>query len=108
MIPQLGPAELLNWRADSGRPQPVLIDVREPWELEVCRIEGSVSIPLGQLPGRLGEIPRDRPLVMVCHHGHRSQHAALYLRYAGFAQLHNLRGGIAEWAAEVAPTMKRY
>lgn len=108
MIPQLGPAELLNWRADAKRMQPVLVDVREPWEFELCRIEGAVSIPLGQLPSRLADIPHDRPLVMVCHHGHRSQHAAHYLRHAGFAQVHNLRGGVEEWAAEVEPTMKRY
>jgi rhodanese-related sulfurtransferase len=108
LIAQLGPAELLNWRADPQRPKPVVIDVREPWEFALCRIEGAVSIPLGQLPGRLAEIPRDRPLVMVCHHGHRSQHAALYLRHAGFGQLSNLRGGVAEWAAEVEPTMMRY
>ena len=108
MIPQLGPAELRNWRADATRPQPVLIDVREAWEFELCRIEGALSIPLGQLAARLFEVPRDRPLVMVCHHGHRSWHAAALLKHAGFGQVHNLRGGVAEWAAEVEPAMKRY
>lgn len=108
MIPQLGPAELRNWQADVARAQPVLIDVREPWEFELCRIEGSVSIPLGQLAARLPEVPRDRPLVMVCHHGHRSWHAAAALRHAGFGQVHNLRGGVEEWAAEVEPAMNRY
>jgi rhodanese-related sulfurtransferase len=108
LIPQLGPAELHNWRADAKRAPPVLIDVREPWAYEVCRIDGALSIPLGQLPARLAEVPRDRPIVMVCHHGHRSLHAAAYLRHQGFAQLHNLRGGVEEWAAEVEPSMKRY
>jgi rhodanese-related sulfurtransferase len=108
LIPQLGPAELLNWRADAKRVPPVLIDVREPWEFELCRIEGSRSIPLGALAAHVGELPRDRPLVMVCHHGHRSFHAAAMLKHAGFAQVHNLRGGVEEWAAEVEPTMKRY
>jgi rhodanese-related sulfurtransferase len=108
LIPQLGPAELFKWRADAKRAPPVLIDVREPWEFEYCRIEGSVSIPLGELAGRVGELPHDRPLVMVCHHGHRSFHAAAMLKHAGFFQVHNLRGGVEEWAAEVEPTMKRY
>jgi len=108
LIPQLGPAELRNWRADEKRAQPVLIDVREPWEFELCRIEGSVSIPLGQLGTRLPEVPRDRPLVTVCHHGHRSWHAAAMLKHSGYGQVHNLRGGVEEWAAEVEPGMKRY
>jgi rhodanese-related sulfurtransferase len=108
LIPQLGPAELLKWRADARRAPPLLIDVREPWEFDYCRIDGSVSIPLGQLPRRLDEVPQDRPLVMVCHHGHRSMHAAAFLRHHGFVQVHNLRGGVEEWAAEVEPTMKRY
>ena len=108
MIPHLGPAELRNWRADSSRPQPVLIDVREPWEFAYCHIDGSLSIPLGQLAARIDEVPAGRPLVMVCHHGHRSFHAAATLRHAGFTQVHNLRGGVEEWAAEVEPAMKRY
>ncbi len=108
MIPQLGPAELLKWRADAKRAPPALIDVRERWEFEYCRIEDSVSIPLGELAARLGELPQDRPLVIVCHHGHRSFHAAAMLKHAGFVQVHNLRGGVEEWAAEVEPTMKRY
>jgi rhodanese-related sulfurtransferase len=108
LIPQLGPAELLKWRADADDVPPLLIDVREPWEFEYCRIEGSVSIPLAQLPRRLGEVPHDRPLVIVCHHGNRSMHAAAFLRHSGFARVHNLRGGVEEWAAEVEPTMRRY
>jgi len=108
LIPNLGPAELYHWRRDASRPAPVLIDVREPWEFELCRIEGSLSIPLGQLAARIEEVPAGRPLVMVCHHGHRSFHAAAMLRHAGFTQVHNLRGGVEEWAAEVEPGMKRY
>ena len=80
-------------------PQPVLIDVREPWEFEYCRIEGSLLIPLGELASRIDEIPADRPLVMVCHHGHRSDYAAALLQQAGFTEVHNLRGGVEAWAA---------
>jgi rhodanese-related sulfurtransferase len=108
LIPQLAPAELRAWLDDAERPAPALIDVREPWEFEYCRIESSVSIPLGRLAVRIDELPQDRPLVMVCHHGNRSGHAGAMLKDAGFEQVYNLSGGVEEWAALIEPTMKRY
>jgi rhodanese-related sulfurtransferase len=108
LIPQIAPAELARWRSDGGREPPVLVDVREPWEFAHCRIEGSLSVPLGELQRRHDELPRGRPLVMVCHHGRRSQHAAMLLVGAGFADVHNLQGGVEAWAAEIDPSMKRY
>ena len=108
MIPQLSAPEVARWRADASREAPLVVDVREPWEVELCRIDGSVSIPLGEIERRAGELPRDRPLVMVCHHGGRSQHAAALLAGAGFTHVHNLRGGVDAWALDVDPTMKRY
>ena len=108
MIPQLSPSDVARWRAEASREPPLIVDVREPWELDLCRIDGSVSIPLGQVAQRASELPRDRPLVMVCHHGGRSQHAATILEAAGYTQVHNLRGGIDAWALAVDPSMKRY
>jgi len=108
LIPQLAPAELARWRADGARPAPLLVDVREPWEFEYCRIDGSLSLPLGELTRRHAELPRTRALVLVCHHGRRSQHAAMLLAGAGFADVHNLQGGVEAWALEVEPAMKRY
>jgi rhodanese-related sulfurtransferase len=108
LIPQLAPAELARWRADAARAAPVLVDVREPWEFAHCRIEDSISIPLGHLTTRLAELPRNRDLVLVCHHGSRSQHAAMLLAQRGFASVHNLRGGVEAWALEVDPAMQRY
>ena len=108
MIPELGPADLRIWQTDATRTPPALIDVREPWEFEYCRIEGSVPIPLGELAARVDLVPRDRPLVMVCYHGNRSWHAAAMLLQCGFGEVYNLRGGVELWAAEVDPTMKRY
>ena len=108
MIPQLSAVELARWRADASRVAPFVVDVREPWEVELCRIDGALPIPLGEIAQRADELPRDRPLVMVCHHGGRSQHAATLLAGAGFTQVHNLRGGIESWALDVDPTMKRY
>ena len=108
MIPQLTPGELARWREDATRQPPVLVDVREPWEFELARIEGSLLVPLGQLPSRVDELPRDRPLVMVCHTGRRSQNAAMFLAQSGFADVQNLSGGVERWAVEVDPSMRRY
>lgn len=65
-------------------------------------------MPLGELARRQGELPRGQPLVLVCHHGQRSQHAAMVLAGAGFEEVHNLQGGVASWAVDVEPAMKRY
>ena len=108
MIPQLTPGELARWREDATRDAPVLVDVREPWEFELCRIDGSRLVPLGELPQRAEELPRDRPLVMVCHTGRRSQNAAMFLVQAGFTDVHNLKGGVEGWALQVDPSMRRY
>jgi rhodanese-related sulfurtransferase len=108
LIPQLSAVELARWRADASRGAPLVVDVREPWELELCRIDGSLPIPLGELARRMGELPRGRPLVLVCHHGGRSQQAAMLLEGAGFTQVHNLAGGVESWAVGVDSTMKRY
>ena len=108
MIPQLAPAELARWRDDASREPPLVVDVREPREFEYCRIDGALLIPLGELARRHGELPRGRPLVMVCHTGRRSQQAALLLAAAGFPEVHNLAGGVDGWAVDVDPTMPRY
>ena len=108
MIPQLAPSELARWREDAARESPVLVDVREPWEFDLCRIEGSILIPLGELPRRIEELPRGRPLVMICHTGRRSQNAAMFLAQSGFEDVQNLKGGVEGWAVEVDPSMKRY
>ncbi len=108
MIPQLAPRELAAWRDDPTREPPLVVDVREPWETGICRIEGSRCVPLAQLPGTAAELPRERDIVLVCHHGQRSMYAGVWLRNAGFGRVHNLRGGIAAWASDVEPGMARY
>jgi rhodanese-related sulfurtransferase len=108
LIPQIAPVELASWRADAARTAPVLVDVREPWEFAHCHIEGSLPVPLGQLPARRAEIPADRELVLVCHHGNRSEQAAMWLARNGFPNVHNLRGGVEAWSLEVDPAMPRY
>ena len=83
--------------------------MREPWEYEQVRASRArCSIPLGELPARLGELPGDRELVLVCHHGSRSEQAAQWLARNGFARVHNLAGGVDAWARTVDPAMPRY
>jgi rhodanese-related sulfurtransferase len=71
-----------------------ILDVREPWEHDLARIPGSILIPLGQLPHRLGELDRTRPVAAYCHHGMRSMQALGFLQSAGFKDLAHLSGGI--------------
>jgi rhodanese-related sulfurtransferase len=85
-----------------------VLDVREPWELELCRIEGSLALPLDTLPAHLEELPRDGLLVVVCHHGVRSARATAWLRAHGFDNAANLAGGIDAWAREIEPSMRTY
>jgi rhodanese-related sulfurtransferase len=103
---ELGPAELDALRRDK---QPhAILDVREAWELDICKIEGSMNLPLGTLPQNLAQIPQTAPLVVMCHHGGRSMQAVMWLRAQGYANAVNLRGGIHEWARQVEPTMATY
>jgi adenylyltransferase/sulfurtransferase len=87
---------------------PLLIDVREPHEYDICRIEGSVLIPLGDLPARVGELDPTVELVMQCRSGVRSGKAAAFLRERGFRSVHNLTGGILAWIDQVDPSQPKY
>lgn len=86
----------------------LLLDIREPWELELARLDGAVHIPMGEIPGRLGELDRDRPVVVMCHHGVRSRQVAMFLEQSGFARVLNLAGGIDAWSMEVDPDVASY
>ena len=108
MIRELAPADLHRWRADASRAAPVVLDVREDWELARCALSDSLHVPMHELPRRLAELPRDRDLVVVCHHGVRSRFAARFLAGAGFAPVWNLTGGVEAWATDVDPTLARY
>ncbi len=86
-----------------------VIDVREPWEFAAARIEGSVAMPMGDVPARAHqELDPEERLVIVCHHGVRSMNVTVWLRNQGFEQAQSLRGGIDAWAAEVDPSVGRY
>lgn len=85
-----------------------LLDVRMPEEIEEVVIPGSLLIPLHELPQRHAELPRDRPLAVICHHGVRSQTAARFLDKAGFAGVLSVDGGIDAYSLQVDPTLPRY
>ncbi|OZA22041.1 MAG: sulfurtransferase [Hydrogenophilales bacterium 17-64-11] len=103
---QLRPAELAaHLRAGHA---PVLLDVREPWEWNLCHLPDAILIPMHELPARLQELDKDAETVVICHHGVRSYHAARYLETLGFGDVVNLSGGVAAWADEVDPAMPRY
>ncbi len=100
-------AEELKARLD--RREPVFIlDVRNPEEFQICRIPGSVLIPLPQLPQRFGELDQNRDIVVHCKSGMRSAKAIQFLRQQGFTQLKNLKGGILAWADRIDTSMPKY
>ena len=85
-----------------------LLDIREPEETEICGLSGSVNIPLAELEARLGEVPRDRPLCLICYSDLRARKAAPILVRAGFAGLRLLAGGLKAWKRDVDPEMPIY
>ena len=85
-----------------------LLDVREPNEYQIGKIPGSTLIPLGEVPQRLDEIPRDKEIIVHCKMGGRSAKAAAYLRQQGYANVKNLKGGILDWSDKVDPSVPKY
>jgi rhodanese-related sulfurtransferase len=87
---------------------PLLLDVREPWEYQTCRIDGSLSIPMGNIMGRFQELDPERPTVVICHHGRRSMQVAMFLEHSGFTHVCNLQGGVDAWAKQLDVRMPLY
>lgn len=85
-----------------------LVDVREAWEFQTARIDGSTLIPMGEIPSRLAELDPEAEIVVICHHGARSMRVAAFLERQGFGNVHNLAGGVDAWARTVDPTMPTY
>lgn len=86
----------------------LLVDVREPWEYDAARIEGSVLVPLREIPGNVTRLADAEPLVLYCHHGIRSLDAAAWLRSQGISGARSMAGGIDRWSIEVDPKVPRY
>ena len=107
-VANIAPAALSAWLNDTARSQPVLLDVREPWEFQTCRLENARLVPLREIPARFGELDGGAEIVVICHHGGRSMQAAMFLQRQGFASVHNLAGGMDAWARQVDPAMPVY
>jgi sulfur-carrier protein adenylyltransferase/sulfurtransferase len=105
-IPTMSTHELKR-RMDAGEPFK-LIDVREPFEYEIARIDGARLIPLGEITEHLDELERDQPIVVHCHSGQRSAQAVQLLQQSGFANVYNLEGGIDAWSDQIDPSVPKY
>lgn len=104
-VAQIDPAAL-EQKLASPKP-PFLLDVRQPSEFESGHIKGATLIPLGALPDRLAEIPKDRPIVVYCRSGNRSARAAAFLKEQGYTKVENLSGGMNAWSSK-CQTNKSY
>jgi rhodanese-related sulfurtransferase len=118
MIEQVRPADLEAWCAHAASAGattgvPVLLDVREPWELQTASVAPPpdvelLAIPMNEIPARLGELDPARPVACLCHHGARSQRVAAFLAHNGFADVANVVGGIDAWSATRDAGVPRY
>ncbi|MFI5058625.1 MAG: rhodanese-like domain-containing protein [Candidatus Acidiferrales bacterium] len=103
---EITPAEMKE-RLDRGG-NFLLVDVREPWEYELCRIDGAKLIPMGSIPENLQALDVDEDVVCYCHHGMRSLDVAVWLRGQGVQRAKSLAGGIERWSLEIDPRVPRY
>ena len=113
MIDHVRPAQLSAWFASAPEgSRPVVLDVREPWELQTASVQAPgftlLAIPMNSVPDHLAELNPEQPIACLCHHGARSQRVALFLEHNGFSQLVNIAGGIDAWSAELDPAVPRY
>ncbi len=93
---------------EKSQPAPILLDVREPWEYQICHLENSKLIPMSQIMRAMNELDPQQEHVLICHHGVRSQRVGAFLDQAGFRNIVNLQGGINAWAREIDPRMPTY
>lgn len=109
------PAQLTDWLQQASAPQgslPVVLDVREPWELQTAAVKEDgfqlLHMPMRTVPARYLELDRDQPIACLCHHGARSLRVAGFLQHHGFETVANISGGIDAWSQESDPAVPRY
>lgn len=92
--------------------QPVVLDVREPWEIALARLRlvgaRSLAVPMREIPARLGELDPTQPILVLCHHGLRSRQVVAFLLQQGYPHAYNIEGGIDAWSRDVDPGVARY
>ena len=119
MMSHIRPAQLQAWFAqaqagshDTPAPTPLVLDVREPWEVQRASIGASefelLAIPMGSIPDQLATLDPTRPVACLCHHGVRSQRVAAFLAHHGFDHVANITGGIDAWSREFDPRVPLY
>lgn len=121
MVLQVPASQFAHWRDSVSTPgntpgdspaMPLLLDVREPWELQTACVREDgfelLRIPMREVPARLAELDPARPTAILCHHGMRSQQVANYLAQSGFTDVVNLQGGIDAWSQDIDPTVPCY
>lgn len=106
MVNELSVTDLKS-RRDAGT-GPLVLDVREGWELDIARIPEVLHIPMNEIPARVGELDADREIVVMCRSGGRSMQVAQFLARNGFRSVANLTGGILAWARDVDPSVRAY
>ena len=106
MIREISVAEL-KARRDRGE-KPLVVDVREGWELQLASIPDVVHVPMNELPERLSEFSRDAETIVMCHAGGRSLRVAHFLANQGFTNVANLSGGISAWSESIDATVPQY
>ena len=104
----INPPDLRAWLDDKTRSSPVVLDVREAWELERAALTDVLWIPMREVPERVSELDPSAEIVVVCHHGVRSFHIARFLERQGFGNVYNLSSGVEGWAQQVDPSMQTY
>ncbi len=116
MIPQIRPAAWTQWLQTASPATALVLDVREPWEVSTASVNplghapafDVLHMPMQTIPQRLDELPRDRPIACLCHHGMRSQQVAAFLHSQGFENVVNIAGGIDLWSRELDPSVACY
>ena len=120
MIPQLSPSNFAAWRdsttASAPAALPVVLDVREPWELQTASVKPDgftlLLIPMREIQARLAELQQahgaSQPMACLCHHGMRSQQVANFLMQSGFTEVVNIQGGIDAWSQQLDTSVPRY
>ena len=106
MMTEISPSELKDRL--TGDAPPLILDVREEWELALASLKSVIHIPMGQIPDRLSELDADREIAVMCHHGVRSSQVVAFLKQSGFTRVINLTGGIDAWSRDVDTGVPEY
>ncbi len=106
MLTNLTPSQIRD--ALATRSDVMLVDVREPTEFAIAHIDGATLVPMQSIPQQLASLPRDKEIILHCHHGMRSEMAGNFLLAQGFERVSHMVGGIDRWSDEIDPTVAKY